>query len=45
MLKGATWEQFKSLQQEIKLPAGTVAHIPVAIRYIDTGQDFKGTIL
>jgi haloalkane dehalogenase len=45
MLSWATWEEFKSSQQEIKLPAGTVAHIPVTIRYIDTGQDFKGTIL
>lgn len=45
MLSWATWEEFKSLQQEIKPLAGTVAHIPVTIRCIDAGQDFKGTIL
>jgi haloalkane dehalogenase len=41
----ATWEGFKSSQNEIEMPAGTVAHIPVTIRYIDTGEDSKGTIL
>jgi len=41
----ATWEEFKSSQMEIQLPVGAVAHIPVTIRYIDTGQDRKGTIL
>ena len=40
-----TWQEFKSSQKEIQLPAGTAAHIPVAIRYIDTGRDLKGTIL
>jgi pimeloyl-ACP methyl ester carboxylesterase len=45
MLSWTTWEEFKSSQKEIKLPAGTAAHIPVTIRYIDTGQYLKGTIL
>ncbi|TWX67053.1 alpha/beta fold hydrolase [Colwellia sp. C1TZA3] len=45
MINWTTWEEFKSSQKEIELPAGTVVHIPVTIRYIDAGQDFKGTIL
>ena len=45
MFNWATWQEFKSSQQEITLSAGTVAHIPVTIRYIDVGQDLKGTIL
>lgn len=40
-----TWQEFKSAQQEIILPAGTVAHIPVTIRYIDMGKAQQGTIL
>ncbi|MEM7769308.1 MAG: alpha/beta hydrolase [Cyanobacteria bacterium P01_A01_bin.37] len=40
-----TWQDFKSAQQEIILPAGTVAHIPVTIRYIDQGEAQQGTIL
>jgi haloalkane dehalogenase len=39
------WEAFRDAQQEIILPAGKVAHIPVAIRYIDVGADIHGTIL
>ncbi len=41
----ATWEAFKAAQTEIELPAGTVAHIPVTIRYIDAGQNRHGTVL
>ncbi|NET09446.1 MAG: alpha/beta hydrolase [Merismopedia sp. SIO2A8] len=41
----ATWEDFKSAQTEIILPAGTVAHIPVTARYIDMGESNQGTIL
>ncbi|WP_204137066.1 alpha/beta fold hydrolase [Halomicronema sp. CCY15110] len=41
----ATWEAFKAAQTEIELPAGTVAHIPVTIRYIDMGQALNGTVL
>ena len=40
-----TWQEFKAAQQEIVLPAGTVAHIPVTIRYIDRGKAELGTIL
>lgn len=39
------WEEFRKAQQEIILPAGKVAHIPVSIRYIDMGLDKHGTIL
>lgn len=39
------WQEFRDAQQEITLPAGQVAHIPVSIRYIDTGEDINGTIL
>ncbi len=39
------WEEFRSAQQEIVLPAGTVAHIAVTIRYIDVGDAQRGTIL
>jgi haloalkane dehalogenase len=45
MIDWTTWEEFRSSQKEIVLPAHTAAHIPVKIRYIDSGQDFKGTIL
>lgn len=40
-----TWKAFRSAQQEIVLSAGRVAHIPVTIRYIDVGEDRRGTIL
>ncbi len=39
------WQEFKAAQQELVLPAGTVAHIPVTIRYIDQGKAQLGTIL
>jgi haloalkane dehalogenase len=45
VINWATWEDFRSSQKEVRLPAGTVAHVPVHIRYIDTGQSRKGTIL
>lgn len=41
----SAWEDFKSAQREIELPAGAVAHLPVTIRYVDCGQDLNGTIL
>ena len=41
----STWQDFKAAQQEIVLPAGTVAHIPVIIRCIDRGRAELGTIL
>ncbi len=40
-----TWEEFRSAQQEIVLPAPAVAHIDVTIRYIDVGEAQRGTIL
>ena len=40
-----TWQEFRSAQQEIVLPAGTAAHIPVTIRYVDVGEAQRGTIL
>ena len=39
------WQEFRSAQQEIILPAGQVAHTQVSIRYIDIGVDIHGTIL
>lgn len=45
MLGWTTWQDFRSAQQEIELPAGAVAHIPVTIRYIDAGQASRGTLL
>ncbi|WOD41400.1 alpha/beta fold hydrolase [Nodosilinea sp. E11] len=41
----STWQAFKASQQEIVLPAGAVAHIPVTIRYVDVGMARCGTIL
>lgn len=40
-----TWQAFKASQQERLLPAGTAAHIPVTIRYIDRGEARLGTVL
>jgi pimeloyl-ACP methyl ester carboxylesterase len=40
-----TWEAFRQAQQELVLPAGVVAHIPVTIRYIDSGEAKLGTLL
>ncbi|NJL39724.1 MAG: alpha/beta fold hydrolase [Leptolyngbyaceae cyanobacterium RM2_2_4] len=40
-----TWQEFRAAQQEMVLAAGKVAHIPVTIRYIDSGEARLGTIL
>jgi len=40
-----TGDAFRAAQQEIILPANAVAHIPVTIRYIDTGEPQRGTVL
>lgn len=40
-----TWQDFRAAQQEIVLAAGTAAHIPVTIRYIDCGAAKLGTVL
>ncbi len=39
------WTAFRASQKEIILPAGTVAHIDINIRYIDLGLASRGTIL
>ena len=41
----STWEKFRDAQQEMLLPAGQVAHIPVSVRYVDVGEARQGTIL
>ena len=41
----SNWEKFRAAQQEILLPAGQVAHIPVSVRYVDVGEAHQGTIL
>lgn len=40
-----TWLEFRASQKEVELPAKSVAHIPVSIRYIDIGKAQRGTIL
>ena len=40
-----TWKDYQAAQKEIELPAHTAAHIPVTIRYTDTGEPDVGTIL
>jgi pimeloyl-ACP methyl ester carboxylesterase len=39
------WQDFRSAQHTLKLPAGSVAHVPLQLRYIDTGADTQGTVL
>lgn len=39
------WENFHKAQRETIMPAGTVAHLPVNIRYIDAGIDSIGTVV
>jgi haloalkane dehalogenase len=41
----SNWQAFRAAQQEVTLPAGQVAHIPISIRYIDAGVAKRGTIL
>ncbi len=45
MSTSKTWEAFRSAQKETTLDAGTAAHIPVTIRYIQVGEAERGTIL
>ncbi|MGF1570052.1 MAG: alpha/beta fold hydrolase [Nodosilinea sp.] len=40
-----TWQDFKADQQELLLPAGAAAHIPVTIRYVDKGEPSLSTVL
>ena len=45
MIGWKTWQEFRAAQQEIILSAHTAAHIPVTIRFIDSGQAQRGTVL
>ncbi|HZX50920.1 MAG TPA: hypothetical protein VFE95_02690 [Pseudomonas sp.] len=45
MTDSTHWEEFRDLQKEIELPAYTAAHIPVTVRYVDSGLAHKGTVL
>ena len=45
MLMWNNWQAFRALQKEVVFSPGTVAHISVTIRYIDTGSAEKGTVL
>ncbi len=40
-----TWQDFRADQQELTLPAGAAAHIPVTVRYLDQGEARLGTVL
>lgn len=40
-----TWQEFKASQVQVELAAGSVAHIPVTIRYVDCGEAQQGTVL
>ena len=42
---GITWQDFHHTQREIILPAGSVAHVPVSIRYRDMGEAKNGSVL
>lgn len=41
----ANWQDFRAQQRELWLPAGSVAHLPLKVRYVDLGQARRGTIL
>ena len=40
-----SWKAYRQAQRVTELPAGTVAHIPVSIRFIDAGTGEQGTVL
>jgi len=40
-----TWQAFREAQRECVLPAGSVVHIPVTIRFVDAGEARRGTVL
>ncbi|MEM9090619.1 MAG: alpha/beta fold hydrolase [Cyanobacteria bacterium P01_F01_bin.53] len=40
-----SWQDYRQAQNSIELPAHTVAHIPVTIRYMDVGTAQNGTVL
>ncbi|WP_017446937.1 alpha/beta fold hydrolase [Gayadomonas joobiniege] len=39
------WQHFAAAQKSVQLAAGTVAHIPLTVRYLDKGVAEKGTLL
>ncbi|MEH6671008.1 alpha/beta fold hydrolase [Halopseudomonas sp.] len=41
----ATWQDFHAAQRLVMLPAGSVNHLDLSVRYIDTGSGKAGTIL
>lgn len=41
----ATWTEFRNAQQTVELPAGSVAHVALSIRYLDVGVGERGTVL
>lgn len=41
----ASWQDFHAAQQLTVLPAGSVNHLDVTVRYIDTGSGEAGTVL
>lgn len=41
----ANWQDFRAEQQELWLPAGSVAHLSLKVRYIDQGEARRGTIM
>lgn len=40
-----TAEAYAAAQRETTLPAGSVAHLPLRLRYLDAGEDRRGTVL
>ncbi|MEM9090615.1 MAG: hypothetical protein AAGC93_17930 [Cyanobacteria bacterium P01_F01_bin.53] len=40
-----SWQDYRQAQNSIELPAHTVAHIPMTIRYMDVGKAQNGTVL
>lgn len=45
MFEWSNWEDFRSQQRELWLPAGSVAHISLKVRYLDIGEAHRGTIV
>lgn len=45
LLANMSWQAFRDAQQEVILPAGSVNHLAVSIRFIDAGTGEHGTIL
>lgn len=39
------WQAFRAAQQSVELPVGSVAHLPLTLRYRDEGVGTRGTVL